>query len=181
MTDSQYLNAVKHWLEHTVIGLNLCPFAKREFINNQIRFTISDAITTQQLLETLQAELLWLGKHSKIETTLIVHPKVLEDFVEYNDFLDEIDSFLNREGYIGLYQVATFHPNYQFEGTQIDDAENYTNRSPFPLLHLLREKSVEKALASYPNPERIPERNISLMNKIGAKTLQDQLKYHHKN
>ena len=97
MTDSQYLNAVKHWLEHTVIGLNLCPFAKREFINNQIRFTISDAITTQQLLETLQAELLWLGKHSKMETTLIIHPKVLEDFVEYNDFLDEIDSFLNRE------------------------------------------------------------------------------------
>ena len=122
-----------------------------------------------------------MGKHSKIETTLIIHPKVLEDFVEYNDFLDEIDSFLNREDYIGIYQVATFHPNYQFAGTQLDDAENYTNRSPFPLLHLLREKSVEKALASYPNPERIPERNISLMNKIGAKTLQDQLKYHHKN
>ena len=176
MTDNLYLNAVRHWLEKTVIGLNLCPFAKQEFLKNKIRFTVSSAATTQQLLQTLQKELTELDKNPKIETILIIHPKVLQNFGDYNDFLDEVDALLIRQDYIGTYQVASFHPNYQFAGTQSEDPENYTNRSPFPLIHLLREKSIEQALTSYPNPEKIPERNIALMNKIGSKTLQERLK-----
>ena len=176
MTDNLYLNAINHWLEKTVIGLNLCPFAKREFLEKRIRITVSDDITTQQLLQTLQKELTQLDNKPKIETILIVHPKVLQNFGDYNDFLNEVDALLIRQDYIGTYQVASFHPNYQFADTQSEDPENYTNRSPFPLIHLLREKSIEQALTSYPNPEKIPERNIALMNKIGSKTLQERLK-----
>ena len=175
MTDTPYLTAVKYWLEHTVIDFNLCPFAKREFINNRIRFSVSHATTTQQLLQSLQTELIYLEQNPDTATTLIIHPHVLQHFEDYNDFLDDVDALLMEQGYEGHYQIASFHPHYQFAGTQAEDAENYTNRSPFPLLHLLREQSLEKALASYPNPEQIPERNIALMNKMGTATLQQQL------
>lgn len=175
MTDNRYLTASKHWLEHTVINLNLCPFAKREFINNRIRFTVSQANTTQQLLQKLQTELTHLEDNPNTATTLIIHPQVLQHFDDYNDFLDDVDALLIRQGFESHYQIASFHPHYQFSGTQAEDAENYTNRSPFPLLHILREQSVEQALASYPNPEQIPARNIALMNKIGTATLQQQL------
>jgi hypothetical protein len=180
MTDNIHLTAVKHWLEHTVINLNLCPFAKREFIDKRIRFTVTDSNTTPQLLQTLQAELTHLEKNPDTVTTLIIHPQVLQHFDDYNDFLDDADALLKEQGFEGHYQIASFHPHYHFSGTQVDDAENYTNRSPYPLLHILREQSVEKALASYPNPEQIPERNIALMNKMGTATLQQQLQSYFK-
>jgi hypothetical protein len=180
MTDNRYLTAVKHWLEHTVINLNLCPFAKRELFNNRIRFTVSQANTTQQLLQKLQTELTYLEDHPNTATTLIIHPQVLQHFDDYNDFLDDVDALLIEQGFESHYQIASFHPHYQFSGTQAEDAENYTNRSPFPLLHILREQSVEKALTSYPNPEQIPERNIALMNKMGTATLQQQLQAYFK-
>ena len=175
MTDNLHLTAVKHWLEHTVIDLNLCPIAKREFINKRIRFTVSDANTAPQLLQSLQTELSYLDQNADTATTLIIHPQVLQHFDDYNDFLDDVDSLLTEQDFEGHYQVASFHPHYQFSGTEAEAAENYTNRSPYPLLHILREQIVEKALASYPNPEQIPERNIALMNKIGTATLQQQL------
>jgi len=175
MTDCPYIQAVKHWLEHTVIGLNLCPFAKRELIKNRIRFMVTYAKTTPQLMQMLHAELQHLDQNPTTETSLIIHPSVLTQFADYNDFLEDAESLLIEQGYEGQYQIASFHPHYQFAGTQAEDAENYTNRSPFPLLHLLRERSLEQAIASYPNPEQIPERNIALMNTMGTAKLQQQL------
>ncbi len=178
MSDLPEIIAVKHWLEHTVIELNLCPFAKREWLQNRIRFTVSKANTHQQLLDALQAELQHLDQHQTTETSLIIHPLILQRFEDYNDFLDDADALLIKQGYQGRYQIASFHPQYQFAGTRPEDAENYTNRSPFPLLHLLREASLEKAIANYPDTASIPGRNIRLMNDIGAAKLLQQLNAH---
>jgi len=180
MTDCSEILAVKHWLEHTVIGLNLCPFAKREWLKNRIRFTLSNATTTKQLLQILHIELQHLEQNQATETSLIIHPQVLQQFDDYNEFLTDADNMLIEQGYEGRYQIASFHPHYQFAGTDVDDAENYTNRSPFPLLHLLREDSLEHAIANYPDTDNIPARNINLMNEIGTKKLQQQFNAHFK-
>lgn len=154
-----------------MVGLNLCPFAKTELINSRIRFTVTDATTEEQLLVALQAELELLNNDETIETTLLIHPKVLADFDDYNQFLNYADGLLEQMNLEGIYQIASFHPDYQFGGTHAGDAENYTNKSPYPMLHLLREASLERAIASYPNPGKIPERNIALMEEMGAEKL----------
>jgi len=124
----------------------------------------------------LQAELELLNADSSVETTLLIHPGVLQDFYAYNRFLAYTDSLLVEMGLEGVYQVASFHPNYQFEGTNTDDAENYTNRSPYPMLHLIREESLERVIADYPDIDQIPLRNIALMNELGQDRLQELLK-----
>lgn len=164
--------ATRQWLVSLVIDLNLCPFAKAELLNHRIRFTVTDASTEGELLSDLQAELALLTNDQSIETTLLIHPDVLVDFDDYNQFLDDVDDLLEQLDLEGIYQIASFHPNYQFGSTQPGDAENYTNKSPYPMLHLLREASLERAIASYPYPERIPERNIALMEAMGAEKLQ---------
>ena len=166
-THNDIKHAVQHWLETMVIGLNLCPFAQREYINNRIRFVVSDADNEADLIEDLKHEFLLLNNDDQIETTLLIHPMVLQDFYDYNEFLEQADNLIYSLDLEGIYQVASFHPHYQFADTQPDDVENYTNRSPYPLLHLIREQSLEQAVANYPHPEQIPERNVALLKDMG--------------
>ncbi len=164
-----YLQQTQHWVEKIVIGLNLCPFAKPVFAKNQIKFVLSEATTLEALTNDLLVELDFLTgiEGDDTETTIIVHPHVLQDFEDYLDYIDFTMDLIAEAGLEGTLQVASFHPNYQFEGTQITDIENYTNRSPFPMLHILREDTIEKATKTYPNIETIPERNIQKLKTIG--------------
>jgi hypothetical protein len=157
------------WLEKAVIGLNLCPFAKAVHIKNQIRYVVTDAATDEELMEVLMDELELLAEASpeKIDTTLIIHPQVLNDFEDYNDFLDVADGALEEMDLDGILQVASFHPDYQFADTDKNDIGNYTNRSPYPTLHLLREESVDRAVEAFPEAEDIFEKNIETMEKLG--------------
>jgi hypothetical protein len=162
---------VQRWLERIVVGLNLCPFAKQELRQNRIRFSVSDAMTERDLLVALEEEALLLEKDPTIETTLLVHPCVLENFLDYNQFLDLAEALLRDMQFEGVYQIASFHPDYQFAGTQRDDAENFTNRSPYPILHLLREESLDRVLATTEHAEKIPARNIQLMKEMGTQAM----------
>lgn len=161
---------VRRWLERAVIGLNLCPFAKAVYAKSQVRIVVSDATTERALLEQLGEEMARLrdAPAEAIDTTLLVHPRVLQDFLAYNDFLDDADALVEAMELDGVLQVASFHPHYRFAGTQPDDAENLTNRAPHPILHLLREDSVDRAVAAYPEPDAIVERNIATLRALGA-------------
>jgi uncharacterized protein len=159
----------RSWIEKAVIGLNLCPFAKPIFASDLIRYCVSGAQSTDALRVELVSELNTLRAvdASAVETTLLIHPRVLGDFAEYNAFLDEADAAVAELGLTGVLQVASFHPRYQFSGTDPDDIENYTNRSPYPMLHLLRESSIERAVAAMSDPAEIYERNIETMRRLG--------------
>lgn len=161
---------VRRWLERAVIGLNLCPFAKAVYVKDQVRIVVSDASTERALLEQLGEEMALLRDTpaDETDTTLLVHPQVLGDFLDYNDFLDDADALVEAMALDGMLQVASFHPQYQFAGTEPDDAENLTNRAPYPILHLLREDSVDRAVAAYPEPDSIIERNVATMRELGA-------------
>ena len=161
--------AMQLWLERAVIGLNLCPFAKAVHVKKQIRYAVSSATTPEALLNDLISELELLAESSaeKIDTTLLILPNVLGDFLDYNDFLDIADETLAELDLAGELQIASMHPHYQFADTQPDDMENYTNRSPYPALHLLRESSVDKAVAAFPGADQIFEKNIETMKKLG--------------
>ena len=162
--------ATRLWLERIVIGLNLCPFAKAVYVKEQVRYVLSDATTPEALVEQLAEELVLLRDASpeQIDTTLIIHPEVLTDFLDYNDFLDNADAAIEALDLQGILQVASFHPQYQFEGVAADDASNYTNRAPYPILHLLREDSVARAVDAFPEPDVIVERNIQTLDRIGV-------------
>lgn len=164
------IEQTRRWLEQAVIGLNLCPFAKAVHTKGQIRWVESTATDVQALMADLvhELQLLAAADPEAIDTTLLVHPQVLDDFLDYNDFLDLADAALEELGLDGVLQIASFHPQYQFEGTEPDDAENLSNRSPFPTLHLLREDSVERAVAAFPEAETIYEKNIETLRALGA-------------
>src|SRR6056297_2265530 len=168
MGETEIISATRKWVEDVVVGYNLCPFAKRELVRNRVRFVVSEAKTEDELLQALHSELQRLEDEPEIETTLLIHPGVLQDFGPYNEFLDAADGLLAYLDMEGVYQIASFHPDYQFAETEPDAAENYTNRSPFPMLHLLREASLEAAIDSYPDVDGIPEKNIELMNELGS-------------
>ena len=176
MSTLEVIRAMRHWLKSVVIDLNLCPFAGRELLANRVRFEVTDATTEEQLLLALELELELLDDDISIETTLLIHPKVLEDFQDYNQFLNNADALLVEKKLEGIYQIASFHPDYQFTGTESGDVENYTNRSPYPLLHILREDSLEQAIAGYPDIDDIPTRNIELMNSLGRTKLEILMK-----
>ena len=167
-TKDEVVAATKAWLEKDVIGLNLCPFAQAVHSAGQIRYFVSEAESVKALRADLLEEILFLKEADpeKVDTTLIIHPRVLSDFYEFNDFLDIADSVVNDLGLRGDIQVASFHPRYQFEGTEPDDVTNRTNRSPYPTLHLLREASVERALENYPDADAIPQRNIETLRRL---------------
>jgi len=165
------VQSVRTWVERLVVGYNLCPFAKRELVRESVRFTVSEATEEAALLEDLQIELQRLVDEPTIETTLLIHPHVLNDFFDFNAFLDLAEGLLAQMDLDGVVQIATFHPDYQFAGTHPDDAENYTNRSPYPVLHLLREASLEEAIERYPDTAEIPERNIERMEELGVESL----------
>lgn len=158
----------KQWLEDVVIGLNLCPFAHKPQKKKQIKIAVSEATTEEQLLEFILLELKELDSKDpeELETTLVVAKDMLEDFMDYNFFLDWVDALLKQEDYEGIYQVASFHPDYCFGGTEQEDAENLTNRSPYPTIHLIREESMEKVLKHYPNPAEIPDNNIARVESL---------------
>ncbi len=159
----------RRWLERAVIGLNLCPFAKAVYVRNQVRIVVSDASDVDDLREELGEEMLRLRDTppEQVDTTLLVHPGVLEDFLDYNDFLDEADALLEALELDGILQVASFHPQYRFADTDEGDPGNNTNRSPYPVLHLLREDSIDRAVEAYPTPDSIIERNIRTMEELG--------------
>ena len=168
-TEPDPIADTRRWLERAVIGLNLCPFAKAVHARDQIRYVLSDADDPRDLLEQLGEELLLLRDTpaDAVDTTLLVHPQVLQDFLDYNDFLDDADALLAQLGLEGVIQIASFHPHYQFAGTEADDIGNYTNRSPHPTLHLLREDSVARAVEAFPDPDAIVERNQRTQAELG--------------
>ncbi len=161
--------ATQFWLEKAVIGLNLCPFAKAVHVKKQIRYVVSPATTPEALLEDLLSELRTLqdANPDKIDTTLLIHPYVLSDFLDFNDFLDTVDIAVAEPEFNNEFQVASLHPQYQFAGTAPDDIENYTNRSPYPTLHLLREASVGRAVEAFPDADQIVDNNVETMKKLG--------------
>ncbi|NRR28812.1 DUF1415 domain-containing protein [Oxalobacteraceae bacterium] len=163
------IGATEAWMEKAVIGLNLCPFAKAVHVKQQIRYVVSEAETPEELLGLLMDELQFLADADpdKVDTTLIIHPNVLADFEDYNEFLDVADAALEDLQLDGELQVASFHPQYQFADTHANDIENYTNRSPYPTLHLLREDSVERAVEAFPEAADIFEKNIETLRKLG--------------
>ena len=167
--DPEEIVATRRWLERAVIGLNLCPFAKAVYVKQQVRFVLSDAELPEDLLEELAEELLRLRDTpaEEIDTTLLVHPRVLTDFFDYNDFLDRVDALIEALDLEGELQVASFHPQYRFADSDADDPGNCTNRAPYPILHLLREASLDKAVAAYPDSDVIVERNLETMAKLG--------------
>ena len=164
------LEDTRRWLEAAVIGLNLCPFAKAVHGKGQIRWVLSAARDPEALLADLVRELRWLADADPdaVETTLLVHPNVLADFLDFNDFLDVADAALEELGLEGTLQVASFHPQYQFADSEPGDIANHTNRSPHPTLHLLREASIDKAVAAFPEAEAIYERNIETLRALGG-------------
>ena len=163
------LAETRAWVERAVIGLNLCPFARAVEAKGRIRYVHCESADPEALLERLREEMrrLAAADPASHETTLIVHPHVLEDFLDYNDFLDMADATVERMGLEGVIQVASFHPQYQFAGTAPEDITNYTNRSPYPILHLLREASVSAAVTAFPEAELIYQRNIDTMERLG--------------
>ncbi|MBP0594670.1 DUF1415 domain-containing protein [Paraburkholderia sp. LEh10] len=171
LTDSHdtILAATRHWLTQAVIGLNLCPFAKAVHVKNQIRYAISEATDMEGVLADLETELHTLvqADPADIDTTLLIIPRALSDFLEYNDCLFFADRMLRQMRLEGTLQIASFHPRYQFEGNGPDDIENYTNRAPYPILHLLREASIARAADAFPDAADIYERNEETMRRLG--------------
>lgn len=163
------LDSTRHWLTRAVIGLNLCPFAKAVHVKNQIRYAISEATGMEGVLTDLEIELRTLmeADPATIDTTLLIIPHALGEFLDYNDCLFFADRMLKQMRLEGTLQIASFHPHYQFEGTGPDDIENYTNRAPYPILHLLREASIERAVDAFPDAADIYERNEETMRRLG--------------
>ncbi|MDO4997651.1 MAG: DUF1415 domain-containing protein [Neisseria sp.] len=159
----------QQWLEKAVIGLNLCPFAKAPYAKNQVRIVVSQAKHSDAFLEDLDRELQFIAATpaDECETTLLVHPTLFGDFLQFNDMLDFAEQAIEDNDLLGVIQIAPFHPDFQFDGTEASDISNYTNRSPYPTLHLIREASIEKAAQAFPDPAAIFERNIALLKKMG--------------
>jgi len=169
-SDEEIVASTRRWIERAVIGLRLCPFAADPFDQGRIRYCVSRALTADELVADLDVELRRLrgADPAECETTLLIHPDVLGDFFEFNDFLDLVDATLDALDLADDIQVASFHPLYQFAQTAQDDVENCTNRSPYPTLHLLRQASVERAVAAFGDTDRIYEGNIATLRGLGA-------------
>jgi len=171
VNQNKIIQCVQQWLNQVVIEHNLCPFANREAINNRIRYFVSRADIEDQLLLDLSDEFEVLNRDQSIETVLLIIPNMLQSFPEYNQFLNYVDELIKQLDLLGIYQIASFHPDYQFANTTPDDVENYTNRSPYPILHILREESLKKAIANYLDVEKIPNQNIERLLSLGETEL----------
>ncbi|WP_175886550.1 DUF1415 domain-containing protein [Burkholderia sp. BCC0044] len=163
------LAATRHWLARAVIGLNLCPFAKSVYVKEQVRYAISEATTLEDALADLETELRTLeaADPQQVDTTLVIYPHAFADFVDYNDALFFAERLVQQLRLDGVLQIASFHPQYQFDGTEPDDIENYTNRAPYPILHLLREDSIARAVDAFPDASAIYERNQETLRRLG--------------
>lgn len=161
------IKQTKLWLEQIIIGLNFCPFAKKEFVNNTIDYYLDSSAELETALENLAKQLALLERSPEIETSLLIYDQGFSVFDDYLDLVDYGNELLVNLGYEGIFQLASFHPDYCFEGELFEDAANFTNRSPYPTLHIIREQSMEKVLALYKEPEKIPENNIALAQAKG--------------
>lgn len=177
-THDAVIAVTRHWLTQAVIGLNLCPFAKAVHVKNQIRYAVSQAVDMEGVLTDLEAEIQTLvaADPEAVDTTLLILPRALGDFLDYNDCLFFADRLIKQLRVEGIIQIASFHPHYQFEGSEPDDIENYTNRAPYPILHLLREDSIERAVQAFPDAEDIYERNQETLRRIGLKGWNDLMR-----
>lgn len=165
--DELVLQHTEAWIRQVVVGCNFCPFAAKALLQKSVRYRVVHPPEAPAIMGLLAGELQYLDEHADVETTFIILPENFVDFEAYLDLTEAADELIANEDYEGVYQVASFHPQYRFAGAPADDAANYTNRSPYPMLHLLREASIEKALAHYKDPEGIPERNIDFARKKG--------------
>ena len=174
----QVIDRTRRWISSMVIGLNLCPFAERVFNGDRIRYTVTDTPDAVTLAGVISDELQFLasGDRVQIETTLVIHPRALLKFVDYNDFLNVADRLVQDLGLEGIIQIASFHPDYQFAGTAYDAVENYTNRSPYPMLHLLREESISAVATDPKTLLDIPRRNIETLGRLGIEKVREKLK-----
>ncbi len=163
------LAATRHWLARAVIGLNLCPFAKSVYVKEQVRYAISEATTLEDALADLETELraLEAADPQQVDTTLVIYPRAFADFVDYNDALFFAERLVQQLRLDGVLQIASFHPEYRFEGSEADDIENYTNRAPYPILHLLREDSIARAVDAFPDASAIYEKNQETLRRLG--------------
>ncbi|KGJ97936.1 DUF1415 domain-containing protein [Colwellia psychrerythraea] len=178
--ESAEVSATKQWLEEIIIGLNFCPFAKKEFVNNTIRYHQSELEQVKPALKELIEQCHYLQQHDDIETTLIIFTEGFRSFERYLDLVDFANDLLIDSGFEGVFQLATMHPEYCFADDDFDDASNFTNRSPYPMLHLIREASMARVLAVYKEPEQIPEANMALAEKKGSNYFQSVLSRIHK-
>lgn len=174
-TEAAIIHQTKKWLSTIVIAHNLCPFAKREYELGRIAYKVIEAADVESQLRQLISQCEVMDKDETIETSLLIYPKALTDFDDYLDLLGLAMSLITMQGYDGVYQLASFHPDYCFEGAEIDDAANYTNRSPYPMFHILREASVEAAVKAYPDTKNIPKRNIDLTRDLGIEAMRKAL------
>ena len=173
------IELVRRWVEEAVLGLGLCPFAGEPWHAGQVRLIVSEAASEQQLLDDLCIEIATLDETEPevLETTLLIIPNLLRRFEDYNQFLDLADELGDTHGWAGRFQIASFHPDYQFEGTKSGDPENLTNRSPYPLLHVLRESTVSRALEEHPNPDQIPSTNIATLRALNDERRKEIFNY----
>lgn len=175
-SDQLVIQQTKNWIEQVVIGFNLCPFASQPFHNDSIEYIVNADDILEYHLQQLADYFSRLDQSPAIETSLLIYPCSYQEFDDYLDFLYLANQLLEDLDYQGSYQIASFHPGYRFEGSDEDDASNFSNRSPYPMLHLIRESSLEKAISSYPDIEQVPENNIKKLRQIGFETLLEKLK-----
>ena len=168
----QWINPTRRWVENLVVGLNFCPFAKREVDAGRVFYSVNLSRQSEDLLQWLLDECQRLDEHDDIETSLLILPNGFEGFLDYLDLIDLAERLIVAEGYEGVYQVASFHPDYCFAGEPENDPANYTNRSPYPMMHLIREASLERALQHHPDPDSIPDTNIKLAREKGLAQMQ---------
>lgn len=169
----QQLELSKQWVEKVVVGLNLCPFAKPVIKANGLRYALTQSVADDALIAFFLAELELISNADEvtIATSLVIYPNALGDFYDYLDFLAQCEELLVRAGLSGEFQVASFHPDYLFAGVGEEDVSHWTNRSPFPMLHIIREAQMSRVLANHPNPDSIPERNIELLREMGKEAI----------
>ncbi|NRP09966.1 MULTISPECIES: DUF1415 domain-containing protein [unclassified Marinobacterium] len=175
MTDfeNEVIKSTQHWVDKMVVGLNLCPFAKKSIDQNQLRYVVYTGDDIESITQLLVEELERLVNDKSIETTLLIHPNFTTEFDAYLDYLAGVDELIDALGYSGVFQVAGFHPDYQFDGVAEIDPANHTNRSPYPMMHLLREASVAWAVETHPDIDSVPERNVELLREMGEKGIQE--------
>jgi len=175
MNADSIIAQTKCWIRSVVVGCNFCPFAKRELERGSIRYAICDDLDLEHCLQRVFEECVFLDTDASVETTLIIFSNSFKTFDDFLTCIEIASKLLSEQGYDGIYQLASFHPDYCFAGSDADDAANYTNRSLFPMLHLLREASLDKALASYPDPEGIPDRNVDTARALGLDAMRAKL------
>lgn len=174
--DQNIIAQSEQWVKSVIVAHNYCPFAKREVDKGSVRYQVIHETEINILLKSIIQECVWLDQNSETETTLLIFPSSLNQFDIFLDTLAITEDLLNAQGYEGVYQIASFHPDYCFQGAAEDDAANYTNRSPYPMFHLIREASMQKALENHPDPESIPERNIEFSRQQGLEKMKGLLK-----